>query len=330
MDTQAIIYAIVSIGGLGIIFGAILGFASKIFAVDEDPRVAQVQECLPGANCGGCGYPGCGGCAAAIVAGQAPVNACAPGGAKAAAAIAAVMGVAVEESEPMVAFVKCGGNCEKAKAKYDYEGIDDCVMASQLVGSSSKACSYGCMGLGSCVKACKFGAIEIKDGVAVVNPDMCVACGACVNTCPKHIIDLVPKKKKVKVQCSSKDMGKAVMAVCSAGCIGCKICEKTCKFDAIHVIDNIPVIDYDKCKNCGMCANKCPKKVLTGYRVDPPKPAAPKPAPAAAAAPAAAPAAAKPAEAPKAAPAPAEAPKTAPAAAEAPKAEPAKEEAPKA
>ena len=275
MDTQAIIFAIVSIGGLGIIFGAILGFASKIFAVDEDPRVGMVQECLPGANCGGCGYPGYGGLAAAIVAGKAPVNSCAPGGAKAAAAIAEVMGVVAEETEPMVAFVKCGGTCDKAQNKYEYDGIDDCVMASQLAGASSKACAYGCMGLGSCVKACKFDAIKIENGVAVVNPDLCVACGKCISTCPKKIIDLVPKKKKVKVQCSSKDMGKAVMSVCSAGCIGCKICEKTCKFDAIHVIDNIAVIDYDKCKNCGMCANKCPKKVITGYRVEAPKPAAP-------------------------------------------------------
>lgn len=275
MDTQAIIFAIVSIGGLGIIFGAILGFASKIFAVDDDPRVGMVQECLPGANCGGCGYPGCGGLAAAIVAGKAPVNSCAPGGAKAAAAIAEVMGVVAEETEPMVAFVKCGGTCDKAQNKYEYDGIDDCIMASQLAGASSKACAYGCMGLGSCVKACKFDAIKIENGVAVVNPDLCVACGKCVSTCPKKIIDLVPKKKKVKVQCSSKDMGKAVMSVCSAGCIGCKICEKTCKFDAIHVIDNIAVIDYDKCKNCGMCANKCPKKVITGYRVEAPKPAAP-------------------------------------------------------
>ena len=275
MDTRAIIFAIVSIGGLGIIFGAILGFASKIFAVDEDPRVGMVQECLPGANCGGCGYPGCGGLAAAIVAGKAPVNSCAPGGAKAAAAIAEVMGVVAEETEPMVAFVKCGGTFDKAQSKYEDDRIDDCIMASQLAGASSKACAYGCMGLGSCVKVCKFDAIKIENGVAVVNPDLCVACGKCVSTCPKKIIDLVPKKKKVKVQCSSKDMGKAVMSVCSAGCIGCKICEKTCKFDAIHVIDNIAVIDYDKCKNCGMCANKCPKKVITGYRVEAPKPAAP-------------------------------------------------------
>lgn len=299
MDTNAIIYAMVSIGGLGIVFGAILGFASKIFAVDEDPRIGQVLECLPGANCGGCGYPGCGGLATAIVEGRAPVNACAVGGASAAADIAEVMGVVAEEKEPTVAFVKCGGTCDKAQNKYEYDGISDCIMAAQLAGKTSKACAYGCMGLGSCVSACQFGAIKIENGVAVVDPDLCVSCGKCVATCPQHIIEIVPKKKKVKVQCSSKDMGKAVMSVCSAGCIGCKICEKTCKFDAIHVIDNIAVIDYDKCKNCGMCANKCPKKVITGYRVEAPKPAeAPAAAPAAPAA--EAPAAEAPAEAPKA------------------------------
>ncbi|MEA4971896.1 MAG: RnfABCDGE type electron transport complex subunit B [Candidatus Metalachnospira sp.] len=272
MDTQAIIYAICSIGGLGIVFGAILGFASKIFAVEEDPRVGQVMECLPGANCGGCGYPGCGGLATAIVEGRAPVSACAVGGATCAAKIAEVMGVVADEKEQMVAFVKCGGTCDKAQNKYEYDGIDDCIMAAQLVGTSSKSCNYGCMGLGSCVKACPFGAIKVENGIAVVDPEICVACGKCVATCPKHIIDMVPLKKKVKVQCSSKDAGKQVMQVCSVGCIACKICEKNCKFDAIHVIDNIAVIDYDKCKNCGVCANKCPKKVITGYRVEAPKP----------------------------------------------------------
>lgn len=275
MDTQAIIYAICSIGGLGIVFGAILGFASKIFAVEEDPRVGQVMECLPGANCGGCGYPGCGGLATAIVEGRAPVNACAVGGAACAAKIADVMGVVAEEKEQMVAFVKCGGTCEKAQSKYEYDGIDDCIMAAQLAGESSKSCAYGCMGLGSCVKACQFGAIKVENGIAVVDPEICVACGKCVATCPKHIIDMVPYKKKVKVQCASKDAGKQVMQVCTAGCIACKICEKNCKFDAIHVIDNRAVIDYDKCKNCGVCANKCPKKVITGYRVEAPKPAEP-------------------------------------------------------
>lgn len=293
MDIMTIAYSMLSIGGLGLVFGAGLGYAGKIFAVEEDPRVSAVLECLPGANCGGCGFPGCGGCAAAIVAGTAPVNACPVGGAAAAEKIGAVMGVEATATEPLAAFVHCGGTCEKAKEKYEYFGISDCNMANQLVGGGAKGCAYGCLGLGSCKAACAFGAIEIVDGVAVVDKDKCVSCGKCVSACPKHLIELLPAKKKVKVQCASKEPGKAVMAVCSAGCIGCKLCEKECKFDAIHVIDNIAVIDYDKCKNCGMCANKCPKKVITGYRVAPPAP--PKPAePPKAAEPAAA------AEAPKA------------------------------
>ncbi len=271
IDPMNIVYPVVSIGGLGVVFGAALGYASIIFHVDEDPKLGAVLEALPGANCGGCGFPGCGGCASAIVAGKAPVNACPVGGAPVAAKIGAIMGIEATESEPVAAFVKCKGTCTAAKEKYDYSGIQDCVMASQLAGAGSKSCTYGCLGLGSCKKACAFGAIEIVDGVAVINAEKCVACGKCVSTCPKHIIELLPVKKKVKVQCSSKDMGKVVNQNCSVGCIACKICEKNCPFDAIHVIDNIAVIDYTKCKACGICANKCPKGVLTGKKPAQPK-----------------------------------------------------------
>ena len=301
MDPMSILFPVLSVGGMGVVFGACLGVASEVFKVEEDPRIGQVLECLPGANCGGCGFPGCGGCASAIVAGTAPVNACPVGGAAVAEKVGAIMGVAASSAEPVAAFVKCGGTCDKAKNKYDYFGIDDCNMAVQLAGQGAKSCSYGCLGLGSCKKACAFGAIEIVDGVAVIDKDKCVACGKCVSTCPKHIIELLPAKKKVKVQCSSKDMGKNVIPNCSVGCIACKICEKNCPFDAIHVIDNLAVIDYTKCKACGICANKCPKGVLTGKR--PAQPAAP--AAAAPAAPKAAPAAEAPkAEAPKAEEAP--------------------------
>ena len=267
MDITSILYPVLSIGGLGVVFGAGLGYAGKIFHVEEDPRIGQVVECLPGANCGGCGYPGCGGLAAAIVAGKAPVNACPVGGAKSAAAISEVMGVAVEETEQMVAFVKCNGTCDNSTNKYVYQGISDCAMASQLAGGGSKGCSYGCLGLGSCVAACAFNAIHIVNGVAVVDDTKCVACGKCAKACPKHLIDMMPLSKKTKGACSSKDPGKVVMANCKVGCIGCKICEKNCKFDAIHVENNVAVIDYSKCKDCGLCAMKCPKKVIHNPRV---------------------------------------------------------------
>ena len=268
MDITSILYPVLSVGGLGLVFGAGLGFAGKVFAVEEDPRIGQVVECLPGANCGGCGFPGCNGLASAIVAGTAPVNGCPVGGAAAAEKIAVVMGVSAGETEKMVAHVNCKGTCTNAKSKYEYVGISDCTMASQLASGGAKGCSYGCLGLGSCVKACAFGALSIVDGIAVVDEEKCVACGKCVKACPKHLVVLKPASKKTVVNCSSKDMGKTVIANCSVGCIGCKICEKNCKFDAIHVENNIARIDYSKCKDCGLCAMKCPKNVIFNPRIE--------------------------------------------------------------
>ena len=177
--------------------------------------------------------------------------------AAAAEKIAAVMGVAVEPGERKVAHVYCNGGCN-AIDKTKYEGLQDCTAAMRVAGGP-KACAYGCMGLGSCVKACAFDAIHIVDGVAKVDTDKCVACGKCIAACPKKLINLVPESKKVHVNCVNKDKGPEVMKVCSNGCIGCKMCEKTCKFDAIHVVDGVAKIDYDKCKNCKMCAKACPK-----------------------------------------------------------------------
>ena len=268
MEIINVVTAIASISGLGVVFGGFLGYASKIFAVEEDPKVGEIMGVLPGANCGGCGFPGCSGCATAIAEGKAPVNACPVGGAKVAAKVAAIMGVEAGSSEPQVAFVKCNGTCSNAKSKYKYEGISDCVFASQLANSGSKGCTYGCLGLGSCVKVCDFGALSIVDGVAVVDEEKCVACGKCTKICPKGLIGFKPKSKKTAVRCSSKDMGKEVIANCSTGCIGCKICEKNCKFDAIHVENNVATIDYSKCKDCGLCAMKCPKHAIKNERAE--------------------------------------------------------------
>ena len=314
---------------LGIIFGTILAVASKVFAVEKDPREDAIVEILPGANCGGCGYPGCGGYASAVVAGTAPVNACSPGGAATAAKIGEIMGVAVEEGARKIAQVMCTGGGHD-KTRYDYVGLESCLAVSR-VSSGPLKCSYGCLGGGDCVDACKFDAIHIVDGVAKVDFDKCVACGACVDACPKHIIRIVPlnAKKYTEVACSSHDKGAAVRQACDNGCIGCKICVKACpKEGAIVVEDFLAKINYDICIGCGMCSRACPRQLITvDGKVLPPKPkkpAAPKPAaPKPAAAPAAAPAAEAPkAEAPKAEAAPApEAKAEAPKADEAPKAE---------
>ena len=257
-----IIIAAAVVGILGILIGIFLGIASEKFKVEVDEKEILVRNELPGNNCGGCGYAGCDALAKAIAAGQAEVGACPVGGASTAEKIGAIMGVAGGTAEKKVAFVKCKGTCDKTKVQYNYYGVDDCKKVSVVPGAGEKACTYGCMGYGSCVKACAFDAIHVVDGVAVVDKEKCVACGKCVSSCPNHLIELVPYKAEHLVQCSSHDKGKDVKSVCESGCIGCTLCTKQCGFDAIHMEDNLAVIDYEKCTNCGKCAEKCPVKVI--------------------------------------------------------------------
>ena len=173
------------------------------------------------------------------------------------------MGVAAGTQERQTAFVKCAGTCEKAILDYDYTGIQDCTMASMMQNGGAKGCNSGCLGFGSCVAACPFDAIHVVDGIAVVDKEACKACGKCIAACPKHLIEIVPYDQKHLVKCNSQDKGKAVMQACTAGCIGCKMCEIACKFEAVTVENNIAHIDYEKCKDCGACAVKCPKKVIS-------------------------------------------------------------------
>jgi Na+-translocating ferredoxin:NAD+ oxidoreductase RNF subunit RnfB len=261
MDISSIIFSAVSIGGLGLVFGLGLGYAAKKFEVKVDPLIPVVRDALPGANCGACGFAGCDAFAKGIVEGQAPINGCPVGGSETAAALSQIMGVEASESARQVAYVKCNGTCENAKEKYIYAGVTDCKNAAFLQGGGSKGCEYGCLGLGSCVAVCEFNAIDIIDGVAVIN-DNCVACEKCVAACPKAIIEMVPDASKVRVACNSADKGKEVKSNCSVGCIACKICEKACPFDAIHVTDNLARIDYEKCTQCDVCVEKCPTKAI--------------------------------------------------------------------
>ena len=262
MNIMAIVIAAAVVAAVGIIVGFGLGIFGEAFKVEVDEKELAVREELPGNNCGGCGFAGCDALAKAIAAGQAAVNACPGGGAPVEDKIAAIMGVNAGASVKKVAFVKCKGTCDKAKVQYQYSGIEHCKKASVVPGSGPKACSYGCMGFGSCVKACQFDAIHVEDGIAVVDKEKCVACGACVAACPKALIELVPYEAEHLVQCNSHDKGKDVKAKCDVGCIGCTLCTKQCEFDAIHMDNNVAVIDYEKCTNCGKCAEKCPVKVI--------------------------------------------------------------------
>lgn len=261
MNVTGILIACLVVGITGLIIGVLLGFAGKAFAVEVNEKEVKVREVLPGSNCGGCGYAGCDAMAEAIAKGEAPANGCPVGGAAVAKKVAAIMGTEVSTTK-YVAYVKCSGDCEAAPVKYEYYGNMSCKEAVYVTGGGPKKCSYGCMGFGSCVKACDFGAISIVNGIAVVDKEKCVSCRKCIKECPKKLIELVPYKSKVHVACSSKDKGVVVKQSCANGCIGCKLCEKNCKFDAIHVEDNVAHIDYDKCINCGLCAMKCPTKVI--------------------------------------------------------------------
>lgn len=258
-----IVKSIILLGAMGLIFGAVLAYASKKFAVEIDERVEKIIEVLPGANCGGCGFPGCGGLANAIVEGKSPVNGCPVGGEAVASKVGEIMGVSASEGEKIVAKVICKGTCESAKDKYEYEGISDCRAAAAL-NSGSKACKFGCLGLGTCKDACKFGAITIQNGIAVIDEEKCVMCGKCIEICPKSIIIKKPEKQEVVVECNSMEFGKAVKEKCSAGCIGCGMCAKACPVDAIVFENKIAKINFDKCIQCKVCVQKCPTKVIAG------------------------------------------------------------------
>lgn len=259
---KGVAMATLIVGLTGLILGIFLGIAAKKFHVEIDEKEFMVRDLLPGNNCGGCGYAGCDGLAKAIANGEAPVNACPVANQEAYDNIGLVVGRDVEPSEKKVAFVKCSGTCDKVELKYEYFGIPDCRKLALVPGGGNKKCSFGCMGFGSCVKVCAFGAIQVVNGIAVVDKEKCTGCSKCVAECPSDIIDLVPKKAKHRVSCNSEDKGKDVKAACSAGCIGCKMCTKVCEYEAISVNNNLAVIDYNKCINCGKCAKVCPVKVI--------------------------------------------------------------------
>ena len=272
-----ILIAIAILGGLGLVFGLVLAAASKVFYVETDPRLDQLNACLPGANCGGCGFAGCGAYAEAVLKGEAPVGKCASGGNECAQAMAAIMGVQAEAVTRKVAMVRCSGartfdaegNLTKgAKMKANYEGFHDCLAASKVGGSGPLSCKFGCLGYGSCTRVCKYGAISVKNGVAVVDEDLCVGCMACAQVCPRKVITAVEPDRNVVIACNSLAKGAVTNRACTIGCIGCGKCMKTCPSGAITITNNLAQIDYSKCTNCGECAKVCPKGLIKDSNVE--------------------------------------------------------------
>ena len=259
---MSILYAGLVLGAVGLIFGLVLTFAAKAFHVEVNERVEQVRECLAGANCGACGYPGCDGFAKAVVEGKAAVTGCAPAGNDGAKKIAAIMGVDAAEAERKVACVLCQGVKGEAKEKYVYDGYQSCLAAAGIAGGP-KDCRFACVGLGDCQDKCAFDAIKMQDGIALIDPDKCTACGACVKACPRSVIKLMPLSQSVIVRCRNQDTARLARAVCMDACIGCGRCKKECKYDAIVVENGYARIISEKCTRCGECAAVCPCKCIT-------------------------------------------------------------------
>ena len=257
---ETVLYAVLILAGLGAVLGLVLAIASKVFAVETDARLEPLTEALPGANCGGCGFSGCGAYAQAVIDGKAKPGLCAPGGQEVADKMAKVLGIEAEKTERMVAMVRC--RHKDIHHKGQYAGLQDCVAAARLAGGSVIQCEYGCMGFGTCAAACKFDAIHIVDGTARVDADKCTGCLACAAACPKKLIVPVPYHADINVACANHDKGAITRKVCDIGCIACRMCEKICPNDAIHVIDNLSVIDHAKCVSCGLCAEKCPRHLI--------------------------------------------------------------------
>jgi len=242
-----ILYAFLAVALLGGLLGAGLAYAAKRLAVEKDERIVQVEEALPGANCGACGYAGCTAYAEAIVTEGAPLNLCTPGGAETAEAVAEIMGQKVEVSSvKMVAKVHCFGNEETSTKDFNYQGIEDCN-AAYIYFQGDKTCKYGCLALGSCIAVCPVDAISKgADNRIYVDKEKCIGCEKCVDVCPTGVMKMIPYEADYFVACSSLDRGAQVRKYCTVGCIGCRICERKFSDSGFEVHDNLSYTLYDK------------------------------------------------------------------------------------
>ena len=256
--TTSILSAVLALAGLGMVLSLVLGLAAKVFYVYVDPRIESILDILPGANCGGCGYAGCSDYAEAIVNHNVSPSLCVAAGAEVTHGVCGIMGMSADIGERNVARVFCQGSDEKAVRRFEYSGAQDCRAAIAATGGD-KACEYGCVGLATCVKACPFDAMHMSpDGLPVVDEVLCTGCGTCVTICPRNLPKLVPLSQKTANLCSSQAGGKEVKAVCSVGCIACKMCVKKCPVEAVSMDGKLAVVDGNKCTGHGVCIEKCP------------------------------------------------------------------------
>ena len=260
INVTSLLWVLGIVAVLAIVFAILIVAVSKACAVKEDEKAKAVSELLAGANCGGCGYAGCADFAKALAEGKASLCSCGATSNESKEEISKILGIPFTASEKVFAVVKCAGGIN-AKDKFSYSGNDSCTAQITFMGGR-KVCPEGCLGGGTCVLKCTGDGVLLRDGVALIDKALCEACGACVNACPKHIITTIPKTAKVYVACSTKCKGKDVLNACTVGCIGCGLCAKNCPQGAITMVDNLPVIDYEKCNGCKTCVAKCPRKSI--------------------------------------------------------------------
>lgn len=259
-----IVLAIISVSVIGLLCAVMLSIASKIMAVPVNENESKIRECLPGANCGACGYAGCDGYAAALANGEEDkTNLCVPGSDGVARDIAGILGVEAADVIEQVAIMHCRGDCDKTQDKMDYQGVQSCKAAKLFYGGRG-SCVYGCLGLGDCMNVCPQNAISIVKGIASIDTGECVGCGLCAKECPNHIITIENDNLRTMVTCNNHDKGAVTRKVCSHGCIGCQKCVKNCPVQAISIDNNLASIDYSKCIHCGKCEEVC----VTGCIMD--------------------------------------------------------------
>ncbi|KAA6303102.1 MAG: Electron transport complex subunit RsxB [Candidatus Ordinivivax streblomastigis] len=268
-----ILLAVIFLGVIGAIGAVILYAASKKFEVYEDPKIGQILEVLPLANCGGCGFPGCNGFATAC-AGADDLDGllCPVGGQETMTKVAGILGKTAKAVDPKIAVVRCNGSCDHRPRTNRYDGAATCAIASALYAGNT-ACGYGCLGMGDCTTVCTFGAIRINASTLLpeVDEDKCTACGACIKVCPKSIIELRKKgrqSRRVYVNCVNKDKGAVARKACAVACIACSKCQKVCPSEAISMVNNLAYIDDDKCSLCLTCVGECPTAAIIALNVN--------------------------------------------------------------
>ena len=258
---MTIFIAFLAMLAIALVVGVLILVFSHLFAIEENPLKKEIRSHLPGINCGACGYKGCDDYAAALTEGGVKPNLCIPGAQSTADKIGDLLGVKAEPFDDVVAFVACNGRADATSHIAEYQGIETCFAASMMYGGTN-SCRFGCLGYGDCAAACPAGAICLKDGIARVDTSRCIGCGLCVSKCPKHIITMLSQNTETVVMCSNTQKGADARKACKNACIGCKKCEKACQNGAITVENNLAVIDYTKCTNCGACVKECPTGCL--------------------------------------------------------------------